>query len=157
MKVSSTLILTALGIQLGWHAVPAEGQSALERSLSAATRIDCSFSTLVTGTWDGDGAPTAGVATTSFEASFFDVDVSSGTAEADSRFGPSYIVVRYSHGYLHFMQMLDSGPLRLTTVLARETTEGRLMAVHTRHEFTPTVLPGFTSRPEMYVGDCAIE
>jgi hypothetical protein len=29
------------------------------------------------------------------------------------------------------------------------------MAVHTRHEYTDISLPGFTSRPEMYIGDCA--
>jgi hypothetical protein len=54
------------------------------------------------------------------------------------------------------MQMHDVGPLYTTTVVARETTEGRLMAVHTRHEYTDVRLPGYTSRPEMYLGDCAL-
>jgi hypothetical protein len=31
-----------------------------------------------------------------------------------------------------------------------------LLAVHVRHEYSPAIIPGFTSRPEMYVGDCAI-
>jgi hypothetical protein len=31
------------------------------------------------------------------------------------------------------------------------------MAVHTRHEYTDTRLVGFTSRPELYIGDCAVE
>jgi hypothetical protein len=139
-------------------AQPAMGQTdrALEQRLEEATRLDCRFSELVTGDWK-DGKPTATVATTTFEASFFDVNVNEGTAEADSRFGPSYIVVRYSNGYLHFVQMLLSGPLRVTTILARQTKDGRLMAIHTRHEYSPTVLPGFTSRPEMYIGDCALE
>jgi hypothetical protein len=64
--------------------------------------------------------------------------------------------VRYQSGYLHIMQMSDAGPLYLTTVLARAAGEGKLMAVHTRIEYTPTIIPGFTSRPEMYLGTCTI-
>jgi hypothetical protein len=30
------------------------------------------------------------------------------------------------------------------------------MAVHARIEYSPTVIPGFTSRPEMYIGTCSI-
>jgi hypothetical protein len=65
--------------------------------------------------------------------------------------------VRYSHGYLHLMQMSDAGPLYITTVLATQTANGRFKAMHTRHEWSPAIVPGFTSRPEMYVGDCALE
>lgn len=138
------------------HVPDAHAQSiALQRRLAAATKVDCSFSTLATGTWK-DGATQATVSEVSVEASFFDVNADEGTAEADSRFGASLIIVRYSEGYLHFMQMLYSGPLYLTTVLAQETDDGRLLAVHTRHEYSPTMLPGFTSRPEMYVGSCTI-
>jgi hypothetical protein len=31
---------------------------------------------------------------------------------------------------------------------------GKFKAVHTRHEFTPTRLTGWTSRPEQYYGYC---
>jgi hypothetical protein len=55
------------------------------------------------------------------------------------------------------MQTLNSGPLYLTSVLAQTTENGRLMAVHTRHEYTEVSLPGFTSRPEVYLGDCSVE
>jgi hypothetical protein len=41
-------------------------------------------------------------------------------------------------------------------VLARAAGEGKLMAVHTRVEYSPTIIPGFTSRPEMYLGTCTI-
>ena len=53
--------------------------------------------------------------------------------------------------------MFSSGPLHTTTVLARESREGRLLAVHTRLEYTDVSVPGFTSRPEMYVGDCEVK
>jgi hypothetical protein len=156
MKRINTLLVVAAALLAAGLADLALGQTALQRRLEAATRIDCTFSTLVTADWPNDVAG-AEVEDSAFEASFFDVNIDEGTAEADGRFGASYIVVRYTFGYLHLMQMFNSGPLYLTTVLAQETTDGRLMAVHTRHEYTPTRLPGFTSRPEMYVGDCAVE
>lgn len=143
--------LAAAGIE---HA-SAQGAGIAAR-LANAKRVECVFTTKVTGDWDGDKT-SASVAVDELKASFFDVDVDGGTAEAEGRFGSTYIVVRYTNGYLHFMQMSNSGPLYITTVLARETSNGRLMAIHTRHEYVPTSLPGFTSRPEMYLGDCSIE
>lgn len=144
---SSTLVLG--------YADVAAAQAALQRRLAAATRLDCRFSALATGDWDGT-TPSAAVTEADLTTSFSDINVDEGTAEAESRFGESLIIVRYSSGYLHLMQMSNAGPLHLTTVLARETTGGRLMAMHTRHEYTPTRLPGFTSRPEMYIGDCEV-
>ena len=88
--------------------------------------------------------------------SFTNVNVEEGTADAESAFGGGFIVVRQSNDYLHLMQMHGSGPLYTTTVLARETKEGRMMAIHTRHEYTDVRLPGFTSRPEMYLGECTV-
>ncbi|HEX7079437.1 MAG TPA: hypothetical protein VF329_00285 [Gammaproteobacteria bacterium] len=134
----------------------ATAQSGLEDRLAAATRVDCRFTALATGRWDGAEA-TATLGDADLETSFFDIDVNEGTAEADSALGAMFIVVRYSHGYLHFLEMSDAGPLHVTTVLAQETVDGRMKAVHTRHEYSPIELPGFTSRPEMYVGDCAVE
>ena len=57
---------------------------------------------------------------------------------------------------LHFVQVFSDGPLYTTTILAQQTKEGRLLAVHTRHEYADVTLPGFTSSPEMYMGDCAV-
>lgn len=54
------------------------------------------------------------------------------------------------------MQMEPYGALYVTTVFNQETQAGRLQAAHTRHEYTPVSLPGLTSRPEQYFGDCAV-
>jgi hypothetical protein len=124
--------------------------------LQNASRVECSFSRLARSDW-GDEGPEFTSEDTDFTAAFYDIDVESGTAEAEGRFGDSYIVVRYAQGYLHFMQTQSSGPLYLTTVLAQPAEGGRLKAVHTRHEYTQVRLPGYTSRPEMYLGDCSIE
>jgi hypothetical protein len=128
----------------------------LQRRLAAAKRLDCTFSALATGTWDDDETPSVKVTPTDLNVTFSDINVDEGTAEADSDYGSSFISVRYSQGYLHLMQISSAGPLRVTTVLAQETSNGRMKAVQTRHEYTSTALPGFTSRPEMYVGDCAV-
>ena len=141
---------------LACPAVTLAQSNALQQRLENATRIECSFEVIATGTWE-DAGPTVAVEPAELEAAFFDIDVEGATAEAEGPYGNSYIVVRYAQGYLHFMQMAHAGPLHVTTVLAQATTDGRLKAVHTRHEYSPTILPGFTSRPEMYVGDCAVE
>jgi hypothetical protein len=156
MKTSVGSILVLV---LAAAAVPVEApaqRNALQQQLQNASRVECRFSQVVTGDWSGDA--------TEFKAepadltvAFSDIDVESGTADAEGRFGASYIIVRYAGGYLHFMQTLNAGPLYLTTILAEPTSDGRLKAVQTRHEFTPVRLPGFTSRPEMYLGDCAVE
>jgi hypothetical protein len=127
----------------------------LDRRLATAKRLECSFSTLATGTWDKN-VPAIAVTPAEIKAAFFDINVDEGTAEAESEYGASFISVRYMAGYLHIMQMSDAGPLYLTTVLARAAGEGKLMAVHTRVEYSPTIIPGFTSRPEMYLGTCSI-
>jgi hypothetical protein len=132
------------------------GQSGLDRRLAAATKLECSFSVLATGDWDKAGKAKVAVTESELKADFFDINIDEGTAEAATAYGASFISVRYAQGYLHIMQMSDAGPLYLTTVLARAAGDGRFMAVHTRLEYSPTIIPGFTSRPEVYVGSCAI-
>jgi hypothetical protein len=131
------------------------GQTVTPRQLEVATRIECRFAERVTGTWE-EGIPATTVESTEFELAFFDIDVETGTAEAEGRFGASFIAMRYANGYLHFMQMFNDGPLYVTTIMARETTEGRVMALHSRHEYSPSIAVGFTRLPEMYIGDCAL-
>jgi hypothetical protein len=138
---------------------PADAQTraqvmALEKKLLAAKVLKCQFSTLSTGDWDGDKTK-ATVATSKLEIAFSSIDIDEGTAEADGGYGNAFIAVKYAHGYLHFLQISDAGPLYVTTVLATETTPGHFKAIHTRHEFSPTKVPGFTSRPETYIGDCS--
>jgi hypothetical protein len=134
----------------------AYGQSgALQKRLAGATSLSCTFSALASGTWKG-GTPGAEVKEATMSVAFTKVNVDEGTAVAEGKFGSSFIVVRYSNDYLHLIQMYGSGPLYTTTVLAREGRDGRLLAVHTRHEYTDVAIPGFTSRPEMYLGDCEV-
>ncbi len=154
MPKALVIALAGLAALTTAHAPTALGQGGLDRRLAAATRIECTFSTKFASI--SAGVPAIAVTPAEIEANFFDINVEEGTAEAESEYGASFISVRYESGYLHIMQMGGAGPLHVTTVLARAAGEGKLMAVHTRHEYSPTIIPGFTSRPEMYLGSCTI-
>ena len=156
MQTRLTTILPALIVAATVASAAHAQNRALQQQLQQAARVDCVFSTIATSDWDDDSAAIS-TEDTEFAASFFDIDVEGGTAESEGRFGASYIIVRFAEGYLHFMQTLNAGPIYLTTVLAEPAGDGRFKAVHTRHEYTAVSLPGFTSRPEMYVGDCSVE
>lgn len=150
-------MLLSLGCLVCWSADTLEGQArALQRRLATATGLSCSFSAMATGDWQ-DGTPSVEAAPAKISVTFTHVNIDEGTADAEGMAGVTFIVVRYSNDYLHLIQMHGSGPLYTTTVVARESHDGRLLAVHTRHEYTDVRLPGFTSRPEMYVGDCEVE
>jgi hypothetical protein len=123
--------------------------------LANATGLACAFTVMATGTWK-EGIPEAAVKPAKLSVAFDAVDTQDGSAETVGDSGKSHITVRLLGSYLHFMQMDPYGALYVTTVFDRETRDGKLQAVHTRHEYTPVSLPGLTSRPEQYVGECAV-
>ena len=156
MKTTTTICLALVAAVGMFDSASGQQSQALQRRLQAAPGLTCTFSVIGTGTWN-QNKPEITVGEATLEVGFTNILVDEGTADAVGEFGASFISVRYAQGYLHLMQASDAGPLYITTVLAREAGAGRLMAVHTRLEYSPTVVPGFTSRPEMYVGTCAIE
>jgi hypothetical protein len=151
--LTSLLILPSF---LVWMAGTTFGQAApLQQRLAKTRTLNCTFAMKATGSWPDTG-PTAELGAAKLKVAFTNVNVDEGTADAEDAFGKSYIVVRYTSDYLHLIQMHSAGPLYTTTVLAKPAKDGRLLAIHTRHEYTDVRLPGFTSRPEMYLGDCAV-
>ncbi|MEQ1580174.1 MAG: hypothetical protein ABL964_06250 [Steroidobacteraceae bacterium] len=149
-----TLVIAFASLSIGRSEGATAPQTIYER-LAAATSLECRFTTVAASSWE-NGVPKTEVLSKELKLTFGKVNVDEGTADANSQFGDFYVAVRFSNGYLHLMQMFSSGPLYVTTVMARETADGRMMAIHTRHEYTPATVPGFTSRPETYFGDCAI-
>jgi hypothetical protein len=123
--------------------------------LLAASVINCTFTTMATGTWNG-GVAAVEIKPSKFSIGFDQIDADQGTARVIGAFGPSDIIVRSSLGTLHFVQAFREGPLYATTIFPQISRNGKLMAVHTRHEYTEIRLPGFTSRPEQYYGECEI-
>lgn len=123
--------------------------------LSKLTGLRCTFTRMATGTWKA-GEPVAATRDAKLAVAFNAVDTQDGTAEAVGDSGKSHITVRLVGPYLHLMQMDPYGALYVTTVMDVETRAGRLQAAHSRHEYTPVQLPGLTSRPEQYYGECEI-
>jgi hypothetical protein len=123
--------------------------------LAKATGLKCTFSAFSTGDWK-NGVAEAAVKPSNLSVSFIAIDTQDGTAEAVGDNGKSHITVRLLGNYLHFMQMDPYGALYVTTVFNKGTKNGRLQAAHSRHEYTPVSVPGMTSRPEQYYGDCEV-
>ena len=149
-----TLAVLALAACL--FMVPSRAQDAPKGKLASAKSIKCTFPLIVVGTWNGDQAK-AEVKTAKLVLQFEDINTDEGTARMEGSLGGTYdITVRYAGGYLHFIQSFLDGPLYTTTILEKQTPGGKLKAMHSRHEFTDFALPGFTSSPEQYYGECEI-
>lgn len=130
-------------------------QSAAADKLASAKAVECAFSVYATVVWKS-GAADATLKPSKLSFGFDSINTDEGTARVVGKFGPSDIIVRFSSGVLHFIQSFREGPLYATTIFPMEMPGGRLQAVHTRHENTLIALPGFTSKPEQYYGDCGI-
>jgi hypothetical protein len=130
-------------------------QAPARRALEGAKTLNCTFPLYATGTWT-NAEPQAEVKTAKLAIRFDAIDLQDGTARMTGLLGPSYAIVRLTEGSLHLLTIDNAGPLYVTTVFDRETHDGKLRAVHTRHEYTDVSLPGFTSRPEQYYGECEV-
>lgn len=129
-------------------------------ALSTVQRLTCAFTHKVVGTWEKDMTPAAELAPAKLSMVFDAIDTQDGTANVLDVTAPDagapHITVRLLASNLHLMAMNISGSVYLTTVFADRdsSASGAFKAVHTRHEFTPTRLTGWTSRPEQYYGQC---
>jgi hypothetical protein len=123
--------------------------------MATVKALSCTFTTMAAGDWNAAGAVGA-IKNATLSIRFTDIDADEGTAIAVGAFGPSDIIVRLSFGTLHLVQSFREGPLYATAVFPHELKPDVMRAVHTRHEYTTISLPGFTSRPEQYYGECAI-
>jgi len=141
--VSITLLLFPLGL------------SAQNRTLATAKSIKCTFPVIASSTLR-DEPPKAEVKPATLVLEFEEINPDEGSARLKAGFGNYDIVVRYTQGYLHFIQSFRDGPLYVTTVLDQKTKAGKLKAMHSRHEYTAVSLPGYTSSPEQYYGECEI-
>jgi hypothetical protein len=142
--------LAALAVLSGPGSLLTEAQ---ER-LSTVRGLRCTFPKGATGKWDGNGAPEAAVRSTSLTLRFESIDADAGTAQLRTGAVGSEVTIRLAEGYLHFMQAFRTGPLYTTTVFEAGARSGRFKAVHSRHEFFTTPVPGATSSPEQYYGEC---
>jgi hypothetical protein len=147
------IVCAALGMLSGATIAAPQVPNLPSARLSKASGLKCVFPTLATGTWK-NGVSEAAVRPAKLAIGFTSIDTQDGTAEAAGASAKSNITVRLVGNYLHFMQMDAYGAMYVTTVFDQDSKGGRLLASHSRHEYTPVSLPGLTSRPEQYYGDC---
>ena len=146
-----------LVILLGLPLLGVRGMSAqsLEDRFASVKSLTCEFTAMATGNWTGS-EPSAKVRPATLKVAFDPIKLEDGTARLVGAFGDFDIIVRLSSGNLHLVQSFKDGPLYVTTLFPRESRPGKVQAVHTRHEYTLITMPGYTSRPEQYYGECAL-
>jgi hypothetical protein len=125
--------------------------------LARTKTATCTFSAVASVDWTRAGEPHADVKPSTLSIAFEGINADEGTARLVGSVGPVDIIVRLSNGVLHFVQSFREGPLYATSIFPAASDSGRLLAVHTRHEFTDVHVPGYTWRPEQYYGTCAID
>jgi hypothetical protein len=145
--LSIILVASALPV------VPAAAQG----PLASAQSLRCSFSRSAVGAWSKEGTSDAAVKPATLVLRFDSIDADGGTAQLRSGQVGSDVTVRLAEGYLHFMQAFRTGPLYTTTVFSAGAIGGKFKAVHSRHEYFTVPLPGATSSPEQYYGECEVE
>jgi len=152
MRTVTLALLVSATLGLGGTAAAQSG--ALD--LTSATEISCTFPVLSTGTWSKEGDVTNEVKKSDFSLIYQAIDTQDGSAQVKGMSGNFYITVRVVGGHLHLLTTDSSGPVYMTTVFNSPAHKGRYKAAHSRHEFTQVQLPGFTSRPEQYIGECEL-
>ena len=124
---------------------------------ASAKSLRCTFQLNATGTWNKQGTAEAAVKPASTLVLAFDsINADDGTGELKNGSTGTEVIVRLTAGYLHFIQAFRTGALYTTTVFDKETTGGKLKAVHSRHEYFAVPLAGSTSSPEQYYGECEV-
>jgi hypothetical protein len=140
-------------LMLLWTPSGAVAQS----KLASARALRCTFHVSAVGGWKSDGSAGAALRTPTLILIFESIDADEGTAKMRSGAMLSDIALKVSGGYMHFMQSFRTGPLYTTTVFDKETSGGKFKAVHSRHEYFTIPVPGATSSPEQYYGECEIK
>ena len=136
-------------------AQPATQSAASQGRVASVTKLRCTFKQGAVGGWQKGGAANASVRPTTLMLRLEGIDIEAGSAVVRTGAMTTEITVKQTGGYLHFMQTFKGGALYTTTVF--ETPAGAFKAVHSRHEYFTVPVPGATSSPEQYYGECLAE
>ena len=123
--------------------------------LASVKALRCTFAKSATGSWSKTGVATAAVKPSALVLRFDSIDFDDGTAQLRTGKVANEVVAKMAEGYVHFMQVFRTGPLYTTTVFDKDAN-GKLKAVHSRHEYFAVPLAGSTSSPEQYYGECEV-
>ncbi len=155
MSIHRLFLAAAIAAFVSASPAYVQAQGVLKGKLGMVKSLKCAFS-LVAVSSLGNKQPEATIKPATLILQFESINADEGTAQMAATVGQFDIIVRYAGGYLHFIQSYLDGPLYTTTVLEKTNAAGKLKAMHSRHEHTDFALPGFTSSPEQYYGECEI-
>jgi hypothetical protein len=127
-----------------------------QERIAAAKSLRCRFALTAVSAWQKAAPPAATVKPASLLLIFDSIDTDEGTARLKSGTVGTEVTARLSGGYLHLIQSFKSGALYTTTVFDKDGADGKLKAVHSRHEYFTVSVPGATSSPEQYYGECEV-
>jgi hypothetical protein len=131
-------------------------QSTDKNPLASVKSLKCRFPVYTVGSWK-NGEPKAEVRQAQqFSLDIDEIDTDSGTARVTGTSGPTHVTALLTISSLHFMERTVTGTLTITTVFASETSPRKYRAVHSRHDYLPMSLPGYTSEPSVSqnYGEC---
>jgi hypothetical protein len=119
-----------------------------------AESLTCTFTSAAAGTWTAQGGPQVDRKTASLTLVFDRIDLQEGSARVSGPYAANDIIVKQVGGTLHFLAVGSAGPVALTSVFDSPTRAGARKAVHSRHDYVDSTLPGFNATPEQYYGEC---
>jgi hypothetical protein len=138
---------------------PVDAQTSKANRLASAKRLTCTFPVSSISSWKTD-MPQAATKPSTLTLRFEEINSDEGTARVSGMTGMPYepsehIIARPGAASLHFIA-IEGEHLYLTSAFD-DGRDGPLKAVHSRHAFFDVTLPGFTSTPEQYYGNCHVE
>ena len=138
-------VLTAVLLLTSFH--PAMAQSTDKNPLAQIKSLKCTFPVYTVGSWK-NGEPQAQIKQAAqFMLTIDDIDTDSGSGRVTGTAGPVEVTALLTVSSLHFMERSVTGTLNITTVFTGEAGAKRFRAVHSRHDYLPMSIPGFTSEP----------
>jgi hypothetical protein len=137
--------LTALLALTG--ARTASAQSTEKNPLALVKSFKCTFPVYSVGAWK-TGEPQAQIKQADqFILTIDDIDTDSGSGRVTGTAGPVEVTALLTVSSLHFMERSVTGTLNITTIFVSDGGVKKFRAVHSRHDYLPMSIPGFTSEP----------
>jgi hypothetical protein len=128
-------------------AEPASAQSTEKNPLALVKSFKCTFPVYSVGAWK-TGEPQAQIKQAEqFTLTIDDIDTDSGSGRVTGTAGPVEVTALLTVSSLHFMERSVTGTLNITTIFVSDGGVKKFRAVHSRHDYLPMSIPGFTSEP----------
>ena len=143
----AVLAVLTLMLTLSGAARPALAQSTEKNPLARVKSFKCSFPVYAVGAWKS-GTPQAQIKQADqFTLTIDDIDTDSGSGRVTGTAGPVEVTALLTVSSLHFMERSVTGTLNVTTIFVSDGGVKKFRAVHSRHDYLPMSIPGFTSEP----------